>query len=493
MSNYVFVIDTNKRPLNPVHPGQARRLLSSGRAAVFRRYPFTIILKREESKPDLKKLELKLDPGSKTTGIAVLDTDKVVWGAELTHRGQQIKNNLESRRRLRRGRRARKTPYRPARFDNRKRVKGWLAPSLEHRVLTTMTWVKRLINFSPIVSIAQELVRFDTQKLQNPEISGVEYQQGTLHQYEAREYLLEKWKRKCAYCGVSNVPLEVEHIVPRSKGGSNRISNLTIACVICNQTKSNRDLKDFLSSKTSLLKRILAQAKAPLKDAAAVNSTRWKLFNTLKEIGLPITTGSGGQTKFNRCSQGIQKKHWTDAACVGETPLLIFKTLQPLLIKSTGHGKRQMCGTNKFGFPTRHRKGKKIHKGFQTGDIVKAVVTKGKKIGTYVGRVATRATGSFNISTYNGLVQGISYKYCKAIHRKDGYAYQFHLLVHVKPPQLLGITSTRSLPVTGLRKIISLFALLGFLLKRLLNSQGITNSICHSLEPAQFHYVFQLL
>ncbi len=73
--------------------------------------------------------------------------------------------------------------------------------------------------------------------------------------------------------------------------------------------------------------------------------------------------------------------------------------------------------------PSRYCSRTKFHKGFQTGDIVKAVVTSGKKIGTYVGRVATRATGSFNISTIDGLVQGISHKYCLPLHKKDGYSY----------------------------------------------------------------------
>ncbi len=94
--------------------------------------------------------------------------------------------------------------------------------------------------------------------MQNPEISGTEYQQGTLYQYEVREYLLEKFNRTCAYCGAKDVPLEVEHIRPKSKGGSNRVSNLAIACVPCNQAKSNQDIKDFLATKPDLLKRILA-------------------------------------------------------------------------------------------------------------------------------------------------------------------------------------------------------------------------------------------
>ena len=425
MSNYVFVLDTNKKPLEPCSPTIAKKLLKASKAEVFRQYPFTIILKKAVDTQGIKPCKIKLDPGSVTTGIAILQDNKLIWAAELTHRGQQIKDDLESRRSLRRSRRGRKTRYRQPRFLNRTRDKGWLAPSNKHRVLTTMTWINRLIKLCPINSIAIELVRFDTQKLDNPEISGVEYQQGTLYQYEVREYLLFLFNRTCAYCGAKNIPLEVEHIKPLSKGGSNRVSNLAIACVSCNQAKSNQDIREFLASSPSVLKRILAQAKAPLKDAAAVNATRWKLFNTLKETGLPVTTGTGGQTKFNPVQQGLEKRHYLDAACVGDTPILEILTSQPLLIKCAGHGNRQMCGTNKYGFPTRHRTNQKIHKGFQTGDIVQAIVTKGKKIGTYLGRVRVRASGSFDISTTSGRVTGISHKYCSFIHRKDGYQYSY--------------------------------------------------------------------
>ena len=200
MQNSVFVLDTNKKPLNPVHPGQARRLLKEGKAAVFRRYPFTIILKEEVTKSS-KNITLKLDPGSKFTGIALVQNNQVIWGAELQHRGQQIKDSLTSRRQLRRGRRGRKTRYRQARFLNRKRPEGWLPPSLQHRVDTTLTWVKRLIRYCPINSISVELVKFDLQKQENPEISGVEYQHGTLYGWEVREYLLAKFNRTCQYCG----------------------------------------------------------------------------------------------------------------------------------------------------------------------------------------------------------------------------------------------------------------------------------------------------
>lgn len=423
MSNFVFVLDTHKRRLDPVHPGAARHLLNAGKAAVFRRYPFTIILK--ESCPDtlVQELEVCIDPGSKVTGFAIRQGNKVIFAAELQHRGQQIKNALLSRRQLRRSRRNRKTRYRQARFLNRTRPEGWLAPSLQHRVLTTLTWVRKFMRLAPITSIAQELVRFDLQSIQNPEISGVQYQQGELQGYEVREYLLEKWQRKCAYCSVENVPFEVEHIQPKSKGGSDRVSNLTIACNPCNQAKGNQDIREFLSSKPNLLNRILKQAKAPLKDAAAVNSTRWALFNALKGTGLPVTTGTGGQTKFNRTRLNLPKAHWLDAACVCQVGSLEVLTSQPLLIAAKGHGTRQMCGTDRYGFPSRHRTRQKVWFGFQTGDLVCAVVAAGKYAGIWMGRISVRSRPGFKLSSTQ--VFDVHPKYLEVIHRNDGYSYGF--------------------------------------------------------------------
>jgi hypothetical protein len=195
--NKVFLLDANKQPRDPIHPGYARKLLAWGKAAVFRRFPFTLILKEvraeavvvAEPKPkdrEVQPLRVKIDPGSRTTGIVLVNdaTGEVVFAAELIHRGQQIRDALLSRRQIRRSRRSRKTRYRPARFLNRKRGADWLPPSLESRVANTVTWVKRLMRLAPIGAISQELVRFDTQLLQNSEISGVQYQQGELAGYE---------------------------------------------------------------------------------------------------------------------------------------------------------------------------------------------------------------------------------------------------------------------------------------------------------------------
>jgi 5-methylcytosine-specific restriction endonuclease McrA len=313
MQNHVFVIDTNKQPLNPIPPARARELLTKQKAAVFRMYPFTIILKRAVDNPNPKSLTIKLDPGSKFTGIAILDGESVIWAAELEHRGWQIKDSLESRRSLRRSRRNRKTRYRHSRFDNRKRSDGWLPPSLMHRVLTVETWVKRLCRYAPITQIAMELVKFDTQKMQNPEFDGVEYQQGELFGYEIREYLLEKWGRKCAYCDSLGVPLQVEHIHPRSKGGSNRVSNLTLSCERCNLKKGTKLVDELLKKDIPRLERVKQQAKQPLKDTAVVNSTRWALFRTLKNI-LPIVTGTSCSHFWEKgrrvCWSRVMSQNW---------------------------------------------------------------------------------------------------------------------------------------------------------------------------------------
>ncbi|MGB1288230.1 MAG: HNH endonuclease, partial [Aggregatilineales bacterium] len=152
---------------------------------------------------------------------------------------------------------------------------------------------------------------------------------------------------------------------------------------------------------------------------------RWALFEALKATGLPVEVGTGGRTKFNRRQQNYPKTHWLDAVCVGASGAQVFVSSAhtPLLIRATGRQSRQMCRVDKYGFPRTKAKTARIQKGFQTDDIVKAVVTKGKKVGTYVGRVAVRASGSFNIKTKTETVQGIGYRYCTALHKGDGYAY----------------------------------------------------------------------
>src|SRR5437660_309987 len=134
--------------------------------------------------------------------------------------------------------------------------------------------------------------------MENPEISGVQYQQGTLAGYEVRHYLLDKWDRACSYCGIKGVPLQVEHIQAKANGGTDRVSNLCLACEKCNTAKGKQDIRVFLAKQPERLARIVAQARAPLKDAAAVNMSGFALLKRLGTLGLPVECGSGGLTKF---------------------------------------------------------------------------------------------------------------------------------------------------------------------------------------------------
>ena len=138
----VFVLDKRQRPLMPCSEKRARKLLASSRARVTRRYPFTIrLVDRLVENSILQPVRIKLDPGSRTTGIAAVREEggnkpaTVLFLAELTHRGRKISEKLTARRNMRRRRRS-NLRYRPARFDNRTKPDGWLAPSLRHRVET---------------------------------------------------------------------------------------------------------------------------------------------------------------------------------------------------------------------------------------------------------------------------------------------------------------------------------------------------------------------
>ena len=438
----VFVLDKRKKPLMPCSEKRARLLLERGRARVHRMVPFTIrLVDRLQEDSVLQPVRLKLDPGSKTTGMALVRESETVDAStgevqrkavvlmllELRHRGHAIRDALTQRRGHRRFRRA-KLRYRPARFDNRAKPKGWLAPSLQHRVDTTLAWVARLLRWVPVAALSTMIHRFDTQALQNPEISGAEYQRGELFGYEIREYLLEKWGRKCAYCDAEHTPLTIDHIHPKSAGGSDRVSNLTLACFPCNQRKSNQDVRAFLVHDPKRLAHIEAVRKTSLRDAAAVNSTRWALWRQLEATGLDVDVGTGGRTKWNRSRFAMPKAHCLDAACVGHVDSVEHWQQPVLSLKAMGRGSYQRTRLTKHGFPRGYLTRSKSAFGFQTGDLVKAVVTTGKKVGTYLGRVAIRASGSFNIQAGNSLVQHVHHRFCALVQHGDGYGYHWSLL-----------------------------------------------------------------
>jgi 5-methylcytosine-specific restriction endonuclease McrA len=424
----VFVLDAQRRPLHPCTPARARLLLQQRKAAILRRFPFVLILK--ETKPETlgQQLRAKIDPGSKTTGVVVVNetTGEVLWAAELTHRGEQVREALAKRRRARRSRRSRQTRYRQPRFTNRRRPRGWLPPSLRSRRDNVLTWVARLRRWCPVGALSLELVKFDTALMQDASLQGEDYQRGTLAGCEVRQYSLLKWKHACAYCGMSGMPLELDHVVPRSRGGSDRESNRVPACHRCNQQKGNQSIEEFLHDRPAVLQRIQAHLKTPLGDMAAINTLRWALYEGLQATGLLVETGSGGRTQWNRRSRALPKTHWLDAAAVGaSTPTVLrVRWVIPVLITAQRGQCRQMVLMDKHGFPRTRAKGRSCVQGFRTGDIVRARVTSGTKSGSYLGRVAVRASGSFNIATRKGPIQGVAARYCIALQRVDGYSYQ---------------------------------------------------------------------
>lgn len=463
----VFVVDRQGKALMPCSEKRARLLLERGRARVHRLAPFVIrLVDRTADTCAFQPLRLKLDPGSHTTGLALVrdvgtvdaDTGEVRRASavlslfELVHRGRHIRDALTARRAMRRRRRG-NLRYRAPRFLNRTRPAGGLPPSLQHRVETTLAWVARLRRWAPVTAMSSELVRFDTQALENPEISGVEYQRGTLLGYEVREYVFEKWGRRCVYCDAEHVPLNLDHLQARACGGSNRVSNLAPACVPCNTCKGAQPLAAFVKDKARLA-RIQAQAHRPLRDAAAVNATRWALASGLKATGLPVELASGGRTKFNRAQFGIPKTHALDAVCVGELAGVTDWQRPTLAVKCAGRGRYQRTRLGKNGFPDGYLMRTKSVKGFRTGDWVRAdVPASSKKAGAYVGRVAIRATGSFNIQTAEGAVQGISHRHCRLLQRGDGYGY--HWIATQKGNAGTGTASPSALSLLGLQAEVS--------------------------------------
>ena len=438
--NKVLVLDTNRKPLMPCYPARAKKLLNSGRASVFRRFPFTIILHdRTVEESELQDTEIKIDQGSKTTGVALLvhgqDGTTVALAAHVEHR-TNIKSNLDSRRAIRRSRRHRKTRYRQARFLNRTRPKGWLPPSLVSKAENILNWVIRFTKLTPFTKFALETAKFDMQKLENPDTQGVGYQQGRMFGYaDKKAYLLERENYTCIYCGIhaSKAKMEIEHVIPRSRGGTDSLNNLVLSCRACNEAKGSQDVQTYLKGNPSVLRRVKARLSTNYRDAAHTNSIRLFVLNKLQTmadaIGTNLNVGFGYTTKQNRLLLNLPKDHWIDAAvCTSDgSAVKVDPSLKPFTIKAIGRGSRQFCRMNKYGFPrTSPKPRSKNFFGFKTGDMVKVVVPLGSKtkvpVGTHTGRVAVRSSGSFDVKTRDAKL-GIYHKYCQQIHLMDGYSY----------------------------------------------------------------------
>ena len=458
----VIALDKHKRPMGFVTPDRARHLLSCGRAVVHRMYPFTIRVKDVDCRTfdKQKEYQIKIDPGSKYTGISVVDreTNEVVLFIQIEHRGDMVKMNLKTRHDTRRNRRNRETRYRRPKWGNKYKKKGskfkaesprpegWLPPSVKSVANNIINWMKILSKLINITKASIEYVKFDPQLENNPDIEGVDYQHGTLFGYEMKEYLLHKYGHTCQYCGgaTGDNILEWEHIISKHNGGTDKESNASLACTTCNKDKGSLNLDQWLAKlksetnpselTTKRIERITKfLAGHPLKPkdySAWVNSYRNYLIHNAFQIVDDIEFGSGGRTKYNRIEVlKLPKDHHFDALCVGEIPAEGYKNInQPVLyIKAQGRGNRLRGNINKCGIITKKYKDRtKSVFGFMSGDIVSANVPKGKFKGSYVGRITIRKTGTFALATSTGQKFDVNHKYCKIVHRSDGYNYSYN-------------------------------------------------------------------
>jgi len=408
----VPVINMHGEPLMPTRPQKARKLLEQGKAKVVCRMPFTIQLNYATGETK-QSVVLGVDAGYRKIGFSVVSEDRELLSGEVQLRND-VSKKLTERRMYRRNRRNRLW-YRKSRFDNRvsSKKKGWLAPSIQHRLDSHIRLIEKIQKVLPISEIVVEVALFDAQKMQNPEIKGIEYQQGELQGYEVKEYLLEKWGRKCAYCKKTNIPLEVEHIVPKSRGGSDRVSNLTISCNKCNQKKGNKTAEEFGYPE------IQEKANKSLKATAFMNNVRWKLIKQLNKV-LPdsVSHTYGYITKYKRIELGLSKSHINDAFVIANGTKQ--KRCKPFTITQT-HRNNRSIQTNRKGFKPSIRRQK--YK-FQPKDVVRfnKKIYKVKGVFSY-GKWIRLSDGSNIINTNIKNVSLISY----------GKGLQFTYPIHLPP------------------------------------------------------------
>ncbi|WP_290705390.1 RNA-guided endonuclease IscB [Ferroplasma sp. Type II] len=335
----------------PCKPAKARHLLSDRKARVISSNPFTIQL-LWHCEENVETITLGIDSGYKHIGFSAVTDNKELISGEVVIRTDIPKLNEEKA--MYRRKKRNKLWYRKPRFMNRGNNKeGWFAPSIEHKLETHIRLIEKLKRILPVSNTVIEVASFDTQKMKNPEISGIEYQQGELQGYEIREYLLEKFHHICVYCSKTGVPLEIEHLTPRSRDGPDTVNNLAISCHECNQKKNNLTAEEFGYPE------VRKRALITMRDAAFMNTVRWKLTQL---AGSEHTLGF--ITKKNRISLSLDKTHVNDAFVIAGGTVQIRTS--PFTITQRRRNNRSIQ-TNRKGFrPSIIRK----RYAFQPGDMV---------------------------------------------------------------------------------------------------------------------------
>ena len=351
IQNRVPVINAEHRPLAPCPPRRARILVQQGKAhGRHRNGVYYLTLHRTVPQESIQSADLMIDPGKSFTGLAIVRNDeqhnrKVLFCATLQHRND-VKKRLTQRASFRRTRRGR-LRFRKPRFSNRRRHAGWLPPSLRSRLDNTLTWIDRLTGLIAISDIHVETAQFDAQRLRNPEVHGIEYQQGPLYQTTLRAFVIHRDNSTCRYCDRKAKPVELDHVMPRSISGPNTPWNLVVACHKCNQRKGNKTIAEFLKRRPQRLADIEAQLQKPLASAAHMNVIIPALLNRLRQEGVPVTEHDAA----NRQTLNVEKDHHIDAAVLGEPATLRGVPSHILSIRAVGRGQRQRIMPDQSGTP----------------------------------------------------------------------------------------------------------------------------------------------
>lgn len=301
----VFVLNKHGKPLMPCKPRKARILLKEKKAKIVSYEPFTIQLLYGSSGYK-QEVTIGVDTGAKNIGVAIKTENKVIAKGEIELR-DDIKSNLDTRRQYRRSRRNRKTRYRQARFNNRKKPDGWLPPSIQARINHTFKWIDKFLNLLPSPKLIIEVGKFDVQKMQNPSIEGTEYQEGnTYGYYDVRYYVFARDNYTCQVCKGKNKILQTHHIIYKSKGGSDRADNLITVCTDCHTHENHQKGGIFY-------KWMLEGKKLPnYRETPFMNIIRKRIF--LKYPNAKIVYGS--YTTVKRKELGLDKTHYNDALAI---------------------------------------------------------------------------------------------------------------------------------------------------------------------------------
>lgn len=403
----VYVISQNGQPLMPTeNHAKVRILLKNKKAKVIKRCPFTIQL-AYDSTNYTQDTTLGVDSGSKHIGLSATTRNKVLFESDVELRND-IVNLLSIRRQNRRTRRNRKTRYRKPRFNNRRRKEGWLAPSVQNKVGSHLTVIRKVHEILPITKVIVEVASFDIQKIKNPMISGTEYQQGEqLDFWNVREYVLFRDGHICQCCkGKSKDKiLNVHHIESRHTGGD-APNNLITLCETCHTGYHKGIVK---------LPKTIHRGMS-FKDATFMGIMRWAFYNKLKEIYPNVNLTYGYITKNTRIKNSLPKEHYTDARCISGNPKAISSGTVYYQKKVRCHNRQIHKNTILKGGIRKRNQAPYDVMGFRLFDKVK---WKGQNCFIF-GR---RSTGRMDLRLLNGtkINASVGYRNLKIIEMRKNY------------------------------------------------------------------------